>query len=254
MHTSACWIRLFLLTVLALVVPRSHFAVADASLTAIPFVGCDSDGQLGPVKAPRGSNRPVQATPEEGERLSYYGMEGGLGVVAPRGWFCFGTYGSSGNVLYVSPKPIRSPDLFSPTWPRFAGSAIQITQEYGGTSGRFGVAAVIARVFPAHNDYVRKILSEGMQPRSFPSGAYPNDKLTYKGSDVVEYTTPPQSEGLGTQSRLAKSKEAVSGVAVLTGKTPDLILLSMRLPQSFSSLKLIIRREAERLAEALGTR
>lgn len=255
MHTPTPWIRLLLLIVFTSAVPCSQFAfaVAQPSLTAIPFVGCESDGQVGPAEAPHGTSELVQATSEEGERLSYYEMKGGLGVVAPRGWFCLGAYGSGGNELYVSPKPIRS-DLFSSTWAGFAGPAIQITQEYGDTSGRFGVASVIARVFPAHTDYVRRILSEGIQPRSFPSGPYPNDQLTYKGDNVVEYTTAPESEGLGTHSRLAKGQQAISGVAVLAGETPDLILLSMRLPQSLSSLKEVITRQVERDAEAIDPR
>jgi hypothetical protein len=64
----------------------------------------------------------------------------------------------------------------------------------------------IARVFPAHRAFVRKVIAEGIEPTSdFPFGPYPNDKLTYKNKEMVEYETPAHKDGLGTQSRLQKS-------------------------------------------------
>ncbi|HVN17333.1 MAG TPA: hypothetical protein VMU05_01125 [Dongiaceae bacterium] len=88
------------------------------------------------------------------ERLAYYKAEYGVGVLAPRGWHCFGTYGSNGATLYVSPDPINAADLLSTSWKGFAGPAIQISVAEGGTSGRFEVAKTIARVFPKHKAFV----------------------------------------------------------------------------------------------------
>lgn len=233
---------------------RLTLAGVPPSFVHIPFVGCESDGQLGPVKAPNGERKLVATTSEQGAHLSYYEAEGGLGVIAPRGWFCFGTYGSSGTALYVSPVPINRAEFSSSTWAGFTGSAVQITHEYGGTSGRFGVAAVIARVFPAYRDYVKTILAEGMQPGSFPSGPYPNDQLSYRSKNIVEYTTAPWSEGLGTRSRFAKNERAITGTAMLVGKAPDLILLAIRVPDSLASLRPAIVRQVENDAVQAGNK
>ena len=157
----------------------------------VPFVGCKADGQIGPLDAPRGTSKVVSISPEAAQKLAYYKAEQGNGVLAPRGWYCFETYGSSGNNLYVSSTPIDSKIILTGKWGGLVGPAIQFSTEFGGTSGRFGVAEIIARVFPAHRAFVRDVIAEGIEPASsFPFGPYPNDKLTYKNSETVEYLTP----------------------------------------------------------------
>jgi len=49
-----------------------------------------------------------------------------VGVLAPRGWHCFGTYGSGGETLLVSAEPI---DNFSRlSWPKgLPGSPVQLS-------------------------------------------------------------------------------------------------------------------------------
>jgi hypothetical protein len=64
---------------------------------------------------------------------------------------------------------------------------------------------------------------------TFPFGPYPADMLKYKGQRVVEYRTPPGSAGLGTYSWFEQSDSPIDGVAMLTGSTPDLFLLAVRL-------------------------
>src|SRR5512142_3026155 len=66
----------------------------------VPFEGCKSDGQVGPLDAPSGGTVAVLATRDEAAKLSYYKAENGIGVLAPRDWHCFGTYGSGGDQLY----------------------------------------------------------------------------------------------------------------------------------------------------------
>ena len=56
------------------------------------------------------------------------------------------------------------------------------------------------------------------------------------------------SEGLGTAPRIAKDKEAISGVAALVGATPDLMLAAVRLKASEAGLTVVIVRQAEREA------
>jgi hypothetical protein len=138
------------------------------------------------------------------------------------------------------------------TWgPVFSSAVIEITDQYGGTSGRFGVADMIARVFPAHRAFVDAVTDEEVRegihpPSSFPSGPYPKDKLTYRSKDLVEYETSAETEGLGTQSRLLKNGDPICGVAMLVGQTPDLVHLSVRLPLDVTDLAPLIIQQVER--------
>ena len=213
----------------------------------VPFVGCESDGQLGPLAAPTESEKVVQIDPGAAQRLAYYKAESTVGVLAPRGWYCFGTYGSSGSSLFVAPQPIKRDDLFSKNWSLFTGPAIQVDSLSGGTSGRLGVARVIARVFPTQKAFAQSVIDEGFEPASdFEFGPYPKDTLIYKSDRVVEYRTPPHSEGLGTISRMQKNNDSIDGVAILQGETPDLLFLKVRLPADMKSLESYIIQQIER--------
>jgi hypothetical protein len=213
----------------------------------VPFVGCRSDGQQGPLEAPNGKAQALPIAPKVAAQLAYYRAEQGLGVLAPVGWFCFGVLGSNGFALYVSPQEIVSADLDSTSWKGFSGPAIELVEEFGGTSGRFGVARIIARVFPSHKAFVENVIGEGIDPEtSFPFGPYPNDKLTYRTPESVEYQTPANADGLGTSWRLAKNADPINGVAILRGKEPDLLHLSVRLPVKLSDLARVIVHQIER--------
>lgn len=229
-------------------------ARAQNASARVPFVGCRSDGQLGPVRAPDGKSKIVPIGANVAAGLAYYKAEEGYGVLAPRGWYCFGAYGSSGEVLYVSKNPILGADLLSLKWKGFAGPVIQASFEYGGTSGRFGVAKMISRVFPKHTTFVQGVINEDRDvgitpPDSFPSGPYPQDRLTYKSNEIVEYETPAETEGLGTQSELLKNADPIRGVAILVGEEPDLAYLAVRLPPDVTDLTSTIILQVERDAE-----
>jgi hypothetical protein len=213
----------------------------------VPFVGCRADGQLGPTDAPNGKSRVLPIAAEAAKQLAYYKSEQGFGVLAPRGWYCFGVYGSSGYALYVSPEQISTEDLFSTTWGGFTGPVIELAGESGDTSGRFGVARVIARVFPAHRAFVQSVIEEGTEPAdSFPFGPYPKDKLIYRSKEIVEYETPENTDGLGTNSRLKRDASPIRGVAILMGQAPDLLRLSVRLSPNLADLTPAIVQQVER--------
>jgi len=213
----------------------------------VPFVGCRADGQIGPVDAPNGKSRVLPIATAAAQRLAYYRAEQGFGVLAPRGWYCFGVYGSDGIVLYVSPQEISTDNLFSSTWSGFTGPVIEVAWESGDTSGRFGVAHVIARVFPAYRAFAERVIDEELEPAdSFPFAPYPKDKLLYRNKRVVEYQTPANTDGLGTNSKLKKGANPISGVAILMGPTPDLLLLSVRLPPNLADLTSVIVQQVER--------
>jgi hypothetical protein len=210
---------------------------AQGATAQIPFVGCASDGQLGPLKAPAGKSKAVPIPAGVAARLAYYKAEYGAGVLAPRGWHCFSTYGSNGANLFVSPDPIDSKALFSSNWKGFSGQAIQISVAEGGTSGRFEVAKIIARVFPEYKAFAENVIAEGIErANSFPFGPYPTDKLIYRSKSVVEYETPANTQGLGTASKLEANGSAIDGVAILSGADTDLVLLSARLSEKDQDL------------------
>lgn len=239
-----------LLCIASSVLPQTKPTTSSSKgAVRVPFVGCKADGQLGPLEAPRGPSQVVSISPEAAQKLAYYKGEQGSGVLAPRGWYCFETYGSDGNNLYVSSTPIDSKIILTGKWSGLVGPAIQFRTEFGSTSGRFGVAEIIARVFPAHQAFVRDVIAEGIVPASsFPFGPYPDDKLTYKNSETVEYLTPAKTDGLGTRSQLKKNGDPISGVAILTGPDTDLLLLSVRLPPDQSNLAAAIIQQTERNA------
>jgi hypothetical protein len=219
---------------------------ASDTTATVPFIGCQSDGQVDPLDAPKGSNKVVHISKEAAQRLAFYKAERGFGVLAPRGWYCFGTYGSSGVSLFVSPQPINATTLFSDSWKGFTGPAIQISVEEGDTSGRFEVARIIARVFPSHRAFVHRVTAEGIEPaRNFPFGPYPKDKLVYKSKGFVEYETPLQTDGLGTQSRLQKNADPIRGVAVLIGQEPSLLFLAALLSPEMAKLTSAIIQQTE---------
>jgi len=221
--------------------------------TSVPFVGCSGDGQTGPYQAANGSPKPVNLPLETANKLAWYeykGDAGQIGTLGPRGWHCFVTVGSNGESLYVAPEAMDSAKILEhKNWKGFTGPAIQLSGSDGGTSGRFEVAQMVARVFPAYRNYARKIVAEGFGPASdYPFGPFPSDHLTYKGRKLVEFSTPPHRKGLGTMSWLLPSDQPILGFALLSiGPNVDteLLHLSFRLPPSLSSLGPILIQQAE---------
>ena len=136
------------------------------------------------------------AKPEEAEKLAYYKSEKGPGALAPRGWYCFGVYGSGGDTLHITPRSIDRATIFSKGPDGAGGPAIAVVYRFGGTSGRFSVAEIIARVFPAHRSFAVDVTRDIDQSPTF--GPYPKDTLVYKSNELVEYQTPAQTDGLGT--------------------------------------------------------
>jgi hypothetical protein len=216
-------------------------AAAPVISTTIPFVGCASDGQTGSQAAPTSTPESVQMTAADAAQLTYYDMTNGPGVIGPRGWSCAGIYGSDGATLIVAPHPVQPSDLMAAGWSGATGDAIEARVVTGDTSGRFTVAQVIERVFPAHQSFAQGIVNEGIEPASdFPSGPHASDKITTKSNELVEFRTPANAVGLGTDTklneRLAPGADPVSGAAILTDQTPDLNQVTVRLPANLQSL------------------
>lgn len=96
----------------------SLIAYAALGQATVPFVGCKSDGQVGPIDAPKGKDVVLPIPAEAAARLAYYKADH-FGVLGPRAWNCFRLYGSSGNVLFVSPGPINFAMTSSGNWKGF---------------------------------------------------------------------------------------------------------------------------------------
>ncbi len=233
---------------LALSAPCSLLSQSATTFSpqSVPFVGCPSDGQAGPAEAPKGTTVMVTTSREAAEQLAYYKSWPDYGALAPRGWHCFGVYGSSGDSLFITREPIDASRAFSIHGGELAGPAVVIEHTFGGTSGRDQVARIIARVFPKYGAFVKSVREMFDLPAdTFPSGPHPADKLAYPRPRVVEFRTPSQTDGLGTDSWMAKGGTPIDGVAILVGDTPDLLLLSVRLPPGLAGLTTTIVRQTE---------
>jgi len=210
---------------------------------SVPFVGCVSYGQTQKLEAPKGTIRSVPINQGDAQALAYYASADGIGLLAPRGWYCKGASGSGGYTLFLSPTPID----WSSGYKELKGPAIEFnhaTNDNG--SGRGDIAEVMARVFPAYRAAATRLWPGDLPP---PTGPYPKDRLIYRSKTIVEYKTPGQNEGLGNHgSLLGKNGVPISGVAILTGEPPDLLLLSIRLPHDLSRLAPVIIRDVEREA------
>lgn len=204
----------------------SGLLTAASPMTTIPFVECESDGQLGHIDAPSGADLIVNVDAQTANRLAYYRAAEGHGVLAPRGWNCFGLYGSNGSILFIAPGKLDGAELLTRPYD-ITGPVIQMTDSIGDTSGRFAVARIIARVFPSERGFVERVISEGIAPASdFPFRPYPSDKLTYRSDRIVEYETPPNQQGLGTESRLQGGGQPIRGTEILYGPEPSLLSLA----------------------------
>jgi hypothetical protein len=212
-----------------------------AQTSRVPFVGCAQDGQAGPVQAPKGTNDVVRIDAGASHKLAFYTIGGDFGVLAPRGWHCFGIYGSSGSELSVSPQPLRRNDFFSTAW---SGPVVNLEADNGSGSGTSAVARVIARAFPAHWPLVRGLIANGdLRGGEYQFGPYPHDRLIIQTDSLVQFQTARHSEGLGTTTWLKAGDQPIDGVAILDQKTFDLLMLRVRLPRELRDLTPVIIHE-----------
>jgi len=212
---------------------------------SVPFIGCASSGQIETLEAPKGTSVSVPISPKDAEALAFYKSADGIGLLAPRGWYCEGASGSSGYGLFLSPKPIHRSSG------GLEGPAIAVNHINGQSSGMYQIAEIVAHVFPAYRVFAKGVW-EGMD-LPFPSGPYPTDTLKYRGKTIVEYKTPAQTEGLGNfNSWLKKNDLPIVGAAILIvdpnliANPRALVILSIRVPPALAPLTPAIVRYVER--------
>ena len=193
-------------------------------VVGVPTIACPSDGQQGPQPAPEPRGPVAYVREDAAANLAFYASEG-LGVLAPRGWHCLELSGSNGTILIVTPERHTFEDAHD-----LQGPAVQLSYSFGGTSGRFEVAAAIARLFPEHIDFANRVFAEGIVDPPVPSGPFSDDALQRLNANAVRFTTPAGRTGLGTVSRFVPDADPIHGLVVLMeSEEPDLLQVSIRL-------------------------
>jgi hypothetical protein len=212
----------------------------------IPTVGCPQDGQVGPQDAPSLPKTVRLSVPSSMVgRVAYYSASNGSGegALGPKGWDCFGTYGSSGSQLFV--VPLRMGDNILDRFQRLKnGPAIIKSVSIGETSGRFKVAHIAARLFPTARKFVEAVRGEGIDSsEDYKFLPWPEDHIKYLSEFVVSFTTLRERSGAGTESGLIPNSDPISGLIMANGigdniahpgdaDSPYLLMLTVRLSES----------------------
>jgi hypothetical protein len=219
--------------------PHGVVAEQPAALSPVPvapppvsgkleFVGCAGNGQQGPTPAPAPPRVLPEYPPEIAARLAYYTSDN-LAVVAPRGWHCVGRLGSSGAGLLITPE-VQAGSGPSDLDKKTSGPAIFASRSFGTETGRFEVARIAARVFPIAKKFVQTVIAKSPESRgTIRFAPYPNDTITRLSDTDIEFETPANSDGLGTDRRLEKNGQPIIGAAMLNGDM-DLFMIAVRLP------------------------
>jgi hypothetical protein len=198
--------------------PLAHARLVEAS---VPAVGCPQDGQIGPQDAPVLPKSMRVVVPEGmATSLAYYSAYEGLatGVLAPRGWNCFGLDGSSGTILYVVPRRVDG-EIIGRFDKVKDGPAVVRCFANGDTSGRYTVKRVGARIFPRARAFFEKTRDDDLEALVF--APWSDDRLDYLTDFAVAYETPAGANGLGTAAGFASAREPISGLAFLMGSGGD---------------------------------
>lgn len=110
-------------------------------------MGCPSIGGVDPGARPAPRHGP-ESLPKEpavsAAQIAFYKAVDGPGVFAPLGWHCQTWSGSNGSFIIVTPRVPPQTISREPA----TGRGVIAVESYGGTSGRFDVAEVSARLFP----------------------------------------------------------------------------------------------------------
>jgi hypothetical protein len=113
-------------------------------------------------------------------------------------------------------------------------------ESFGGTSGRFVVAEVSARLFPdVMANFISRVKEEGFPSPDFSKiRPYPDDQYTYVNPRLLEFLTPAHHDGIGT-GVLEPSAAPVRGVVGLGPRgerETNLLQFQIRLSPSDSQL------------------
>ena len=206
----------------------SNARSAKPEAGTLPFVGCPSDGQSGPVEAPHAPQILPEVPPREAASLALY-QSAAQAMVGPQGWHCVGLYGSDGSVLLITPAAHVPSEFFAEN-AALTGPAIEVTRSIADTSGRFEAARIAARLFPARRAFVQSVIDEGIEAADqFPFGPYRTDAVLRQSPSAVEFLTPAGKPGMGTMGRMTPGADPIHGLALMA-RGNDTTLVNVRLP------------------------
>jgi len=203
----------------------------------VPLVDCPTNEQPG-ASGPRvGVSMPAPVDGRMAPQLAFYRSLNSPGVYAPRGWQCRGWDGSNGTILVVTPRRLEPP--FYPL-PGIAGPAVMIQTSDAGSSGRFHVAIVAAQLFGLIADeFIATIRQEHVVSDSALQAAPdPDDQVQYISDRLVQFTTPANRNGLGTDGLFEMSDRAVRGLIILNleRSVNSLTEVRVRLPPALDAV------------------
>jgi hypothetical protein len=206
----------------------------------VPFVGCETVGPMGSASAPGGTSMDVAINPALTDQLAFYQAQDGQGVLAPRGWHCVAMYGAGTVRLVVMPQIDRASAVAGKL--QVSGSAVEVesAEGKGGGAGAVAVAALSARLFPVRQDWALQTLKDAGLPAV--AGPFPHDVLTYQNDVVVQFRTPANQDGFGTE-RFGRGAEPIDGVALLMDQ--DSVLVQVRFPEAMRKLTTSILKQVE---------
>jgi hypothetical protein len=193
----------------------------------VPLIACSPEEQAVKAAHPTDQSIRVPLDQQAAGQLSYYKAADDPGVYAPRGWHCTVWNGSNGRILLVTPQ--RIPPPYFPL-PVVTGPAVMIQSTQGESFGRFHVAIVAAELFPVvGREFIKSVRQEHLiSDSSFDAEHYPDDQLQYLSDRFVQYTTPPNRSGLGTEGILDMSDLPVRGLTILNPQTEVISLTEVR--------------------------
>jgi hypothetical protein len=213
------------------------WAAAAPSQARAPTINCVGNDQVDSSQAQKGASVPIPVEQSIADQMAYYKAEHGTGIFAPRGWYCRAWNGSNGSFLAVTPKPIPPP--YFPL-PSIGGPAVTIATWDGESSGRVRVAVVASQLFSVvGSEFVARVRQEHLiSDSAFDPESFPDDQLQYLSDRFVEYTTPANRAGIGTDGMLDMSNLPIRGLTILNlvEDANSLIEVRVRLPPNLSSL------------------
>jgi hypothetical protein len=228
---------MYTIAVLLLLSYSSTFAAEGLPQQRIPAIDCPADDQTEPEKSAGSEPTPVQVEPRLADQLAYYGSARRLGVFAPKGWSCRAWSGANGSFLVVTPKHLAPP--YYPL-PNIGGPAVTINSWDGGGPGRFHVAIIAAQLFSlVGSEFIAHVRQEHLIPdSSFGVTRYAEDDVKYLSDRLVEFSTPANHPGIGSDDMLEVSAAPIRGLMILNleNEVDTLTELRIRLPPNLNSL------------------
>jgi hypothetical protein len=194
-HDSVRWALLFfLMTIMSCAIA----GVATAG-TTVPFVGCKPSAFMDGGTTSSGNPVEVNLPPGVASKLAAYQGDHFL-VLAPLGWSC--TYNTAGQdaEIDISPSNISKGKVHPVISERFT--------DVGTPSNAMHTLGVAEQLFPkliTLSDLTNETSYLGfLSPQQLINSGkiikvVPTDHLKYLSSSIVEYTTPPQTSGIGSQ-------------------------------------------------------